>query len=146
MSGEFTVINQYLVQDLKKLGLWNETMLEQLKGSDGDVQEITAIPPKLRSKYKTVFQIDPHALVKITAYRGKWIDQSQSFNVFFHGTSGKALADIYMLAWHMGMKSTYYLRSLGASSIEKSTVDLAAQTQVAAAEVAAALAEAITAS
>jgi ribonucleoside-diphosphate reductase alpha chain len=124
MSGEFTVINKYLVEDLKKLGLWNETMIEDLKRSDGSVQDITSIPPKLRSKYKTVFEIDPTHLVKMVAYRGKWLDQSQSFNIFFNGTSGKALSDLYMHAWHMGVKTTYYLRTMAATSIEKSTIDL----------------------
>ncbi len=124
MSGEFTVVNDYLVQDLKKLGLWNETMLESLKASDGSVQDITSIPPRLRNKYKSVFEVGVNWLVKITAYRGKWIDQAQSFNIFFQGTSGKALSDVYMHAWHLGLKTTYYLRSLGATSIEKSTLDL----------------------
>jgi ribonucleoside-diphosphate reductase alpha chain len=125
MSGEFTVVNEYLVKDLKSLGLWHETMLEELKRNDGSVQNITIIPPRLRNKYKGVFEVEMAHLVKIAAYRGKWIDQSQSFNIFFNGTSGKQLGDIYHLAWHLGLKTTYYLRSLGASSIEKSTIDLA---------------------
>ncbi len=124
MSGEFTVVNDYLVHDLKRLGLWNESMLEDLKRSDGSVQEITSIPPKLRSKYKEVFEIGTEWLVKIAAYRGKWIDQSQSLNIYMQGTSGRRLSDIYMLAWHLGLKTTYYLRSLAASSVEKSTLDL----------------------
>jgi ribonucleoside-diphosphate reductase alpha chain len=124
MSGEFTVINDYLVEDLKRLGLWNETMIEELKRSDGSVQEITSIPPKLRSKYKSVFEVGPGWMIKIAAYRGKWIDQSQSLNIFFHGSSGKALSDVYMHAWHLGLKTTYYLRTMAASSIEKSTLEL----------------------
>jgi ribonucleoside-diphosphate reductase alpha chain len=124
MSGEFTIVNEYLIQDLKKLGLWNETMLESLKASDGSVQDITSIPPRLRNKYKSVFEVGINWLVKIAAYRGKWIDQAQSFNIFFHGTSGKALSDVYMHAWHLGLKTTYYLRSLGATSVEKSTLDI----------------------
>jgi ribonucleoside-diphosphate reductase alpha chain len=125
MSGEFTVINDYLVNDLQKLGLWTETMIEELKRTDGSVQQITSIPPKLRSKYKEVFEIGPEWLIKIGAARGKWIDQSQSLNIFMEGTSGKRLADVYMLAWHLGLKTTYYLRTMGATSIEKSSIDLA---------------------
>jgi ribonucleoside-diphosphate reductase alpha chain len=125
MSGEFTVINKYLVEDLKMLGLWNETMIDELKRHDGSVQQITTIPPKLRSKYKEVFEVGSEWLVKIAAHRGKWIDQSQSLNIFVQGTSGKRLSDIYMLAWHLGLKTTYYLRSLAATSVEKSTIDLA---------------------
>ncbi len=127
MSGEFTVVNDYLVQDLKRLGLWNETMLSELKRSDGSVRDITSIPPKLRNKYKTVFEVGMNWLIKIAAYRGKWIDQSQSLNIFFEGTSGKALSDVYMHAWHLGLKTTYYLRTVAATSIEKATLDLQGQ-------------------
>ncbi len=124
MSGEFTIVNQYLVEDLKKLGLWNATMLEDLKRNDGNVQELTSIPPKLRSKYKDVFDVGSEQLIKIAAYRGKWIDQSQSLNIYFKGTSGKQLADVYLMGWHMGLKTTYYLRTMAASAIEKSTIDI----------------------
>jgi len=124
MSGEFTIVNKYLVTDLKKLGLWNETMLNELKKHEGSVQNITSIPDKLRDKYKEVFEIDTPALVRVAAHRGKWIDQSQSFNVFVKSTSGRYISDIYQLAWRLGMKTTYYLRTLAASSIEKSTLDL----------------------
>ncbi len=127
MSGEFTVVNDHLVHDLKRLGLWNETMLDELKRADGSVRDITSIPPKLRSKYKTVFEVGMNWLIKIAAYRGKWIDQSQSLNIFFEGTSGKALSDVYMHAWHLGLKTTYYLRTMAATSIEKSTLELAGQ-------------------
>lgn len=124
MSGEFTVVNEYLVEDLKKLGLWNATMLDDLKRNDGNVQELTSIPPKLRSKYKDVFDVGSEQLIKIAAYRGKWIDQSQSLNIYFKGSSGKQLADVYLIGWHMGLKTTYYLRTVAASSIEKSTIDI----------------------
>lgn len=124
MSGDFTVVNSYLVKDLKSLGLWSEGMLEDLKYADGSIADLTTIPPKLRAKYKDVFEIDTECLIKIAAYRGKWIDQSQSFNIFFRGTSGKRLGEMYMLAWHLGLKTTYYLRTLAATSVEKSTVDL----------------------
>ena len=93
--------------------------------SDGSIQQIEDIPQKIRDKYKEVFEIDPVHLVKVTAHRGKWIDQSQSFNIFVAGVSGKRLSDIYLAAWDMGLKTTYYLRSLAASQVEKSTIDTA---------------------
>ncbi len=123
MSGEFTVVNSYLVDDLKKIGLWNRDMLEQLKYYDGQVHMISSIPHDIKAKYQEAFDIDPLWLLKITAARGKWIDQSQSHNVFMKGVSGKQLHDIYMSAWQLGLKTTYYLRTLGASQIEKSTLD-----------------------
>jgi ribonucleoside-diphosphate reductase alpha chain len=123
MSGEFTVVNSYLIDDLKKLGLWDGQMLDQLKYYDGNVQMIDTIPAHLKAKYKEVFEIDPEWLVKLTAARGKWIDQSQSHNVFIKGTSGKQLSDTYIAGWKAGMKTFYYLRSLGATQVEKSTLD-----------------------
>jgi len=122
-SGDFTIINKYLVEDLKKLGLWNQKMRELLKYFDGSVQQIPGIPDEIKAKYKTAFELDPLWMIQITASRGKWIDQSQSHNVFMQGTSGKMLHDIYTFAWQTGMKTTYYLRSLGASQVEKSTLD-----------------------
>ena len=123
MNGEFTVINPFLVDDLKKAKLWDDEMIEKLKFHDGSIQKITEIPQKLRNKYKEVFEIDSMWLIRVAAHRGKWIDQSQSFNVFVRGVSGKALSDIYTYAWKMGLKTTYYLRSLAASQVEKSTTD-----------------------
>lgn len=123
VSGEFTVVNVYLVNDLKALGLWNNTMLDQLKYYDGSLEHIADIPDDIKRKYKTAFEIDPVHLVKITAARGKWIDQSQSHNVFMVGVSGQMLHDIYMTGWEYGLKTFYYLRTLGASQIEKSTLD-----------------------
>lgn len=123
MNGEFTVINEYLVEDLKKHNLWNEDMLEQIKYFDGSIQNIPTIPQTLKDKYKESFEIDPEWLIELTAVRAKWIDQSQSHNVFMRGVSGKKLNDIYMKAWKSGLKTTYYLRTLGASQIEKSTLD-----------------------
>ena len=102
MTGEFTVVNSYLIQDLKKLGLWDTDMLDQLKYFDGNVQMIKAIPQSLKDKYKEVFEIDPLWLVQITAARGKWIDQSQSHNVFIRGTSGKLLNDVFIAGWKQG--------------------------------------------
>ena len=127
MSGEFTVVNQYLVEDLKAIGLWGQAMLDEIKSKDGSIQKINSIPTKLKDKYKNVFEISPEWLIRIAAYRGKWIDQSQSLNIFTNTTSGKALSDIYIYAWKMGLKTTYYLRSMGASAVEKSTVDIMKQ-------------------
>jgi len=125
MAGDFMVVNDYLVDDLKKLGLWSEDMLEKIKYHDGSIQAISEIPPAIREKYKEVFEIEPQWLIKAAAYRGRWIDQSQSLNIFYGGTSGKVLSEIYQYAWSLGLKTTYYLRTMGASRIEKSTVNLA---------------------
>ncbi len=124
MAGDFMIVNEYLVEDLKKLGLWSMDMLEKIKFYDGSVQQIDEIPPALRAKYKEAFEIDPQWLVKAAAYRGRWIDQSQSLNIFYSGTSGKALSEIYQYAWALGLKTTYYLRSMGASRVEKATVNM----------------------
>jgi ribonucleoside-diphosphate reductase alpha chain len=123
MTGEFTVINEYLVEDLKKLKLWSREMLDQIKFYDGSIQQIEEIPLKLRNKYKEAFEIDPKRAVDLTALRSKWIDQSQSHNIFIKGKSGRLLSEVYMYAWQKGLKTTYYLRSLGISQIEKSTLD-----------------------
>ncbi|MEE8277771.1 MAG: ribonucleoside-diphosphate reductase subunit alpha [Thermoanaerobaculia bacterium] len=125
ISGEFTVVNAYLVEDLKELGLWGEEMLEKLKYCDGNVALIPELPDHLKAKYKEAFEVDPFWCLKLTAARAKWIDQSQSHNVFIRGTSGKLLSDVYLAAWRMGLKTTYYLRTLAASQIEKSTLDAA---------------------
>jgi ribonucleoside-diphosphate reductase alpha chain len=123
MSGEFTVVNDYLVQDLKQMGLWTDDMLEQLKYYDGNISKIQTIPDELKALHKEVFEIDPVLLLKLTALRSKWIDQSQSHNVFMQGTSGKKMHEIYTAAWEMGLKTTYYLRTMAVSQIEKSTLD-----------------------
>jgi ribonucleoside-diphosphate reductase alpha chain len=123
MSGEFTVVNTYLVDDLKARGLWDAEMLELLKYYDGNLQMIDVIPQELKDKYQEAFEIDPVHLINITAARGKWLDQSISHNVFMRGVSGKMLNDIYIAAWRAGLKTTYYLRTLGASQIEKSSLD-----------------------
>ncbi|NIM02460.1 MAG: ribonucleoside-diphosphate reductase subunit alpha, partial [Acidobacteria bacterium] len=115
------VVNRYLVADLERLGLWNEEMLERLKYLDGNVSQIPEVPEELKRKYVEAFDVDPIWALKLTAARGKWIDQSQSHNVFVKGTSGKLLSQIYVSAWKMGLKTTYYLRTLAASQIEKST-------------------------
>lgn len=123
MSGEFTVVNHYLVADLKNLGLWDQEMLELIKYYDGNLQSIDRIPQSLKDKYQEAFAIDPVHQINITAARGRWIDQGISHNVFMQGVSGKKLHDIYVVAWNSGLKTTYYLRTLGASQIEKSTLD-----------------------
>jgi len=125
ISGDFTVVNPYLVRDLKAAGLWNEAMLNELKYRDGAVSEIAGVPEVLKNKYKEVFEIDMRWLVRAAAYRGKWIDQSQSLNIFFRGSSGKDLSEVYFYAWKLGLKTTYYLRSLAATQVEKSTVSTA---------------------
>ena len=123
LSGEFTIVNAYLIEDLKKLGIWNADMSEQIKYFDGSIQNIEEIPEKMRAKYKEVFEIHPTWLVRHAATRGRWIDQSQSLNIFVRGVSGKDLNDIYTMIWKTGLKTSYYLRSLGISQVEKSTVN-----------------------
>jgi ribonucleoside-diphosphate reductase alpha chain len=123
-SGDFTVVNEYLVHDLKKLGLWNQAMLEKIKYYDGSIQSISEIPAHLKELYKETFELDAIWTLKHAQVRGKWIDQSQSLNIFSRSTSGRALSEIYMNAWKMGIKTTYYLRSLGATAVEKSTLDI----------------------
>ncbi|MBI5022611.1 MAG: ribonucleoside-diphosphate reductase subunit alpha [Candidatus Magasanikbacteria bacterium] len=122
VSGDFIVINPYLAEDLKKINLWSAEMAAKIKYYDGSIKNIPEIPERLREKYKEAFDIDPRWLIKAAAARAKWIDQSQSLNLFFLGSSGKAISDIYMSAWQMGLKTTYYLRTLAASQVEKSTV------------------------
>ncbi len=123
ISGDFVVVNHYLVKELKERGLWNDDMLAKLKFYDGRVTEIPEVPQDLKDKYKEVFEIDSRWLIKAAAYRGKWIDQSQSLNIFYGGKSGKDINDVYLYAWDMGVKTTYYLRTLAASQVEKSTVN-----------------------
>ena len=112
-----------LIADLKKAWLWNQDMLDQLKYYDGSIQHIRGIPEHLSVNIKKYLRLILYGLLRLTAARGKWIDQSQSHNVFMKGVSGKILNDIYITAWKLGLKSTYYLRTLGASQIEKSTLD-----------------------
>ncbi len=121
LSGEFTVVNEFLVRDLKKLNLWDEVMISDLKYFDGSLAKIDRIPPDVRSLYATAFEIEPQWLVECAARRQKWVDQSQSLNIYMAGASGKKLDETYKLAWLRGLKTTYYLRTLGATSAEKST-------------------------
>ncbi|MCC7485509.1 MAG: ribonucleoside-diphosphate reductase subunit alpha [Burkholderiales bacterium] len=122
LSGEFTVVNEFLVRDLKALGLWDEVMIADLKYFDGSLAKIDRIPAELRSLYATSFEIDPGWIVECAARRQKWIDQSQSLNIYMAGASGRKLDETYKLAWLRGLKTTYYLRTLGATHAEKSTV------------------------
>jgi ribonucleoside-diphosphate reductase alpha chain len=122
LSGDFTVINQYLVDDLKRLGMWDEVMVNDLKYFDGSVSAIDRIPDELKALYATVFEIDASWLIDAGSRRQKWIDQSQSLNLYLDRPSGKALNDMYRLAWTKGLKTTYYLRTMGATHAEKSTV------------------------
>ena len=121
LSGEFTIVNDYLVRDLKKLNLWDEVMVADLKFFDGGVAKIDRIPAPLRAIYATAFEVDAAWLVEAASRRQKWIDQAQSLNIYMAGASGKKLDDTYKLAWQRGLKTTYYLRTLSASSAEKST-------------------------
>lgn len=123
ISGDFTIVNPYLVEDLKRIGLWGPEMLGKLKYNDGRVAQIPEVPAHLKEKYKETFEIDMRWLLRAAAYRGKWIDQSQSLNMFFAGSSGSELSELYMYAWQLGLKTTYYLRTQAASQVEKSTVN-----------------------
>ena len=122
LSGEFTVVNEYLVADLKKLGLWDEVMIADLKYFDGNLAKIDRAPTEMRRLYATAFEVDPSWLVEAAGRRQKWIDQAQSLNLYIGAPSGKKLDDTYKLAWQRGLKTTYYLRSMGATHAEKSTV------------------------
>ena len=122
LSGEFTIANKCLVNDLKKLSLWDEVMIADLKYFDGAISKIDRIPENIRTLYATAFEMDPIWLIEAGARRQKWIDQSQSLNIYMGGVSGKKLDETYKLAWLRGLKTTYYLRSMGATAAEKSTV------------------------
>lgn len=122
LSGEFTVINPYLVADLKKIGLWDDVMVNDLKYYNGSVSKISRIPETLKARYATAFELDPTWLVEAASRRQKWIDQGQSLNLYMAEASGKKLDQLYRLAWQRGLKTTYYLRSLGATNAEKSTI------------------------
>ena len=121
LSGEFTMINQYLVEDLKARGLWDEVMISDMKFFDGSLARIDRIPSELRAIYATAFEVEPSWLVEAAARRQKWIDQAQSLNIYMAGASGKRLDETYKLAWMRGLKTTYYLRSTSATHTEKST-------------------------
>jgi ribonucleoside-diphosphate reductase alpha chain len=122
LSGEFTVVNEYLVRDLKRLGLWDDVMVMDLKHFDGSLRRIDRVPDELKALYATAFEVETQWLVEAAARRQKWIDQAQSLNIYMAGASGKKLDETYKLAWLRGLKTTYYLRTMGATHAEKSTV------------------------
>src|SRR5262245_8553760 len=122
LSGEFTVVNEYLVQDLKRLNLWDDVMVMDLKHFDGSLRRIDRVPEEVKQLYATAFEVEPQWLVEAAARRQKWIDQAQSLNIYLAGASGRKLDEIYKLAWVRGLKTTYYLRTMGATHAEKSTV------------------------
>ncbi len=122
LSGDFTVVNEYLVNDLKKLGLWDEVMAHDLKYFDGSVQNIDRVPAELKAIYKCAFEIDSKRLVDAGSRRQKWLDQAQSLNLYMAQPSGRKLDELYKHAWVSGLKTTYYLRSLGATHTEKTTI------------------------
>ena len=122
LSGEFTVINSYLVRDLKALGLWDDVMVMDLKHFDGSLSPIDRVPQEIKQLYATAFEVETRWLVEAAARRQKWIDQAQSLNIYMAGASGKKLDETYKLAWLRGLKTTYYLRTMSATHAEKSTV------------------------
>jgi len=124
LSGEFTVINEYLIKDLKKLKLWDKEMLDDIKYFDGSIQEINRIPEQIKQKYTTAFEIEYEWLIEAASRRQKWIDMGQSLNLYQAKPSGKKVSDMYLLGWEKGLKTTYYLRSMGATRVEKSTLDI----------------------
>lgn len=124
LSGDFTVINEYLVEDLKKLGLWDQEMIDDIKYFDGSIQEIPRIPGDVKRKYATAFEIDYEWVIEAGSRRQKWIDMGQSLNLYQAKPSGKKVSDMYLFGWEKGLKTTYYLRSMGATRIEKSTLDI----------------------
>ncbi len=121
LSGEFTIVNEHLVRELKALGMWDEVMVADLKYFDGSLARIDRIPPEVRRRYATAFEIDPTWLIECAARRQKWIDQAQSLNIYMAGVSGRKLDEVYRLAWLRGLKTTYYLRTRGATHAEKAT-------------------------
>ncbi|SDJ61800.1 ribonucleoside-diphosphate reductase subunit alpha [Microbulbifer yueqingensis] len=123
LSGEFTVVNPYLVHDLKDRGLWDKVMVNDLKYYEGSVQKIDRVPADLKAKYATAFEVEPRWIVDAASRRQKWIDQAQSLNLYIAGADGKKLDLTYRMAWYRGLKTTYYLRALAATSTEKSTVN-----------------------
>jgi ribonucleoside-diphosphate reductase alpha chain len=124
LSGEFVQINVNLVNELKQRGLWDAEMCEAIKYYDGSLGEIDRLPDDIKGRYATAFEVEPRWLIECASRRQKWIDMGQSLNLYLDKASGRALDDMYRLAWRKGLKTTYYLRSLGATQVEKSTVDI----------------------
>ena len=124
LSGEFTVVNPYLVNDLKSRGLWDGVMVNDLKYYDGSVQAIDRVPEDIKAIFATAFEIEPRWLVDAASRRQKWIDQAQSLNLYINNANGKKLDITYRMAWFSGLKTTYYLRSLAATGTEKRTISV----------------------
>ena len=124
LSGEFTVVNPYLVDELKALGLWDAEMVDDLKYFDGSIQEIERIPDEVKARYRNAFGIEPKWIIECASRRQKWIDMGQSLNLYIEQPNGRKLHDMYMLAWEKGLKTTYYLRAISATQVEKSTMDI----------------------
>ncbi len=143
LSGEFTVINPYLVRALKERGLWDVVMVNDLKHYEGSVQKISRIPDDLKALFATAFEVEPRWIVDAASRRQKWIDQAQSLNLYIAGANGKKLDITYKMAWLRGLKTTYYLRALGATSAEKSTINTGTLNAVKATSVAAPIVEAV---
>jgi ribonucleoside-diphosphate reductase alpha chain len=123
LSGEFTVVNPYLIEELKKENLWDEVMLSDLKYFEGSLKQINRVPEHIKNKFKTAFEVEPRFIVEAASRRQKWIDQAQSLNLYIANVDGKKLDITYRMAWYKGLKTTYYLRSMGATATEKSTVE-----------------------
>jgi ribonucleoside-diphosphate reductase alpha chain len=124
LSGDFTQVNGSLVEDLKSLGLWDAQMLEEIKYFDGSLKEISRLPIEIKQRYLTAFEVDPKWMIECGSRRQKWIDMGQSLNLYLADPSGKKLNDMYFAAWRAGLKTTYYLRTLAATQVEKSTLDV----------------------
>jgi ribonucleoside-diphosphate reductase alpha chain len=124
LSGEFTIVNESLVAELEEAGLWSEELLDEIKYWDGSIAALERIPLEIRLRYPTAFEVEPEWLIEAASRRQKWIDMGQSLNLYIAEPSGKKLNDMYMLAWKKGLKTTYYLRSRGATQTEKSTLDV----------------------
>ena len=124
LSGEFTIPNKHLIDALKEINLWDDEMLDDLKYYDGSILEIERIPESIKKVYLTAFEIDPEWILDCAAKRQKWIDMGESLNLYLAEPSGKKMHQMYMSAWKKGLKTTYYLRCLAATQVEKSTMDI----------------------
>ncbi len=124
LSGEFTQINERLVEDLKRIGIWDARMLDEIKYADGVLKDVERVPEEIKRRYLTAFEIGPECLIECAARRQKWLDMGQSLNLYMAAPNGKKLHEMYFLAWAKGLKTTYYLRTLAATQVEKSTIDI----------------------
>ena len=122
LSGEFTIVNPYLVKKLKALNLWDDVMINDLKYFEGSLTEISRIPDDIKTLFSTAFEVEPQYIVEAASRRQKWIDQAQSLNLYIGNANGKKLDLTYRMAWYSGLKTTYYLRSIAATTTEKSTI------------------------